>query len=625
MKWNLSVLAQNGAARALRVDAPVRAYSPVRGCSPMMGLLARDGAYAPEMGVSAHEAILHWGLLARDGADTPGRDCYCVDLVVLVGMDIASKFTSLESIRCFREEPHYFYMYANVIQTLNLWFPLTYFEDTILRLLNVAPSQFHLNSWAFVKVYELLCNALDLEPSLGVFFSFYHVKTLTPGRLVLVCAQPNKGLFKLFASNFKNYQDSFFRVRYGPQLSSLMYDTDGDYLFSFYWTEDPRAIKGVYDDVLTSFEKETITFLESFNLIDIKDLLRRETNVKRITNFIRRMKTVSDEEWMSYLAKSKAKKLQSDDIALPDDLLVVGETKGSKQKRRGDKVIRGDKVRPSQMATQDVGSFSPVANVAFEVSVSYSPQPNGGRALRSHSTGVIQTEDVQMDEFVVDGGVTFQTAGPPPAVAGIGSFVWGSSFDPAAFVESTLLGAGDLARFDSLTTSELRNLALSYEVKGTTLTHLLSARRDKEILEASSKKQWADEVDHLKKTHQEALAEVRGAHACDVAGLRKKHADEKASLQTKAAILEAEETTLEVLRNNLIVSLTQSRKDVSELEEDVDELEETNAALKQSMDDKYVDGFWSSIEQVKILFPELDPDMLAQVDVLKRIKDGKLI
>ncbi|GAU41042.1 hypothetical protein TSUD_280190 [Trifolium subterraneum] len=443
-------------------------------------------------------------------------------------MDTVSKFTSPESILRFREG---YSLYGDGEDELIIVEPVRAGElittDTILRLLNVAPSQFHLNSWAFVKGYELLCYALDLEPSLGVFFSFYHVKSLTPERLVSVCAQPNKGLFKLFASNFKNYQDSFFR--------------------------DPRAIKGVYDDVLTSFEKETIAFLESFNLFDIKDLLWRKTNAKRLTNFI-------------------PKKLQPDEIALPDDLLVG-------------------------RATQDVGSSSPAAYVAFGVSVSCSPQPSGGRVLRSHSTDVIQTEDVQMGKFVVDGGVTVRTAGPPPAVAGIGSSVWGSTFDPAAFVESTLLGTGDSARFDSLATSELRNLALSYEVKGTVLTHLLSARRDKEILEANSKvtraeqavtdaertvteikKQWADEVDRLKKTHQEALAEMRGAHGREIAELRKKHADEKASLRTKAAIL----------RNNLIVSLTQSRKDISELEEDVDELEETNTALKQSHDIKLI-------------------------------------
>ncbi|GAU25504.1 hypothetical protein TSUD_279880 [Trifolium subterraneum] len=254
------------------------------------------------------------------------------------------------------------------------------------------------------------------------------------------------------------------------------------------------------------------------------------------------MKTVSDEEWMSYLAKSKAKKLQPDNPTHPDDLLILGGTEGSKRKRRG------DRARPSQ----------------------------------SHSTSVIQTEDVQMGEFV-DGGVTVQTAVPPPAVVGVGSSVWGSSFDPAA--SSVVCPSGQ------------RNSGSEFE----------------------------DEVDHLKKAHQEELAEVRGAHACEIAGLRKKHAAEKTSLRTKAAIRETEVTNLDVLHNNLIVSLTQAGKDVWELVEDVDELEETNVAFKQSMADKYVDGFWSSIEQVKVLFPELDPDMLAQVDVMKRIKDGKHI
>ncbi|MCI86938.1 hypothetical protein A2U01_0108219 [Trifolium medium] len=50
-----------------------------------------------------------------------------------------------------------------------------------------------------------------------------------------------------------------------------------------------------------------------------------------------------------------------------------------------------------------------------------------------------------------------------------------------------------------------------------------------------------------------------------------------------------------------------------------------NEALKQSMADKYVDGFWSSIEQVKALFPDLDSEIMAQIDVLKKVEDGKLV
>ncbi|MCI71417.1 zinc finger protein, partial [Trifolium medium] len=55
-------------------------------------------------------------------------------------------------------------MYGDVIRSFNLWFPFTSFEDTILRILNIAPSQLHPNSWAFVKAFEIVCLGLDIEP-----------------------------------------------------------------------------------------------------------------------------------------------------------------------------------------------------------------------------------------------------------------------------------------------------------------------------------------------------------------------------------------------------------------------------------------------------------------------------
>jgi hypothetical protein len=43
------------------------------------------------------------------------------------------------------------------------------------------------------------------------------------------------------------------------------------------------------------------------------------------------------------------------------------------------------------------------------------------------------------------------------------------------------------------------------------------------------------------------------------------------------------------------------------------------------MADKYVDGFQAAIEQVRVLFPDIDGDVLAQADFLKKIEDGKLV
>ncbi|MCI84121.1 hypothetical protein A2U01_0105397, partial [Trifolium medium] len=45
----------------------------------------------------------------------------------------------------------------------------------------------------------------------------------------------------------------------------------------------------------------------------------------------------------------------------------------------------------------------------------------------------------------------------------------------------------------------------------------------------------------------------------------------------------------------------------------------------QSMADKYVEGFRSSLAQVKVLFPDLDQGVIAQADPLKRVEDGKLV
>jgi hypothetical protein len=87
-----------------------------------------------------------------------------------LSMEIFSKYTSEESVRDFRNDvmlsgsgreedvvidpvgskelvtgvntqvPHYFYMYASVVENLNLWLPFTEFELALLNALNVAPT-----------------------------------------------------------------------------------------------------------------------------------------------------------------------------------------------------------------------------------------------------------------------------------------------------------------------------------------------------------------------------------------------------------------------------------------------------------------------------------------------------
>jgi hypothetical protein len=135
-------------------------------------------------------------------------------------------------------EPAFSYTYTNFVKDFHLYFPFSDFQ--LSRTLNVAPTQLSPNSWSFIKAFELVCFGLDIsEPSVAVFFSFYQIKKLFPNSAVSLSSQPNRGLFGLYSSHYKNYNDTFVRVRGGERGRDVMYSSDDEPLFPFYWTTNP--------------------------------------------------------------------------------------------------------------------------------------------------------------------------------------------------------------------------------------------------------------------------------------------------------------------------------------------------------------------------------------------------
>jgi len=70
----------------------------------------------------------------------------------------------------------FFFMYTTVFKRLKLCLPFTGFEHTLLTEVNVALTQLHPNSWAFVRAFEILCNHLRHPPSVDVFLYFFEAK-----------------------------------------------------------------------------------------------------------------------------------------------------------------------------------------------------------------------------------------------------------------------------------------------------------------------------------------------------------------------------------------------------------------------------------------------------------------
>jgi hypothetical protein len=308
------------------------------------------------------------------------------------------------------DPPHYFLMYGAFVQTFNLWFPFTPFEVSLLNTLNVAPVQLHPNSWGFAKAYQIICLALGLTPNIGVFFSFYHIKSFTADRLVSLCALPHRTLFALYANNFKHYQDSFYRVRGGPNCQDVMYDSDGTPLFPFYWSPNPRLIKGSDADHLSFFEMETVAFLSSFDVLSTKELVRLETNPNGVVEYLskycldtftcssscgflefhanvfiifaEKMKTISDDEFASYLVRAKQKMAAPDSSVDPLSQVIVADKGKGKKRGRKDEVASGS--NKAARLEDDVETLGEQGDAGTQ---EHRPPPvaTGGRSTRSRT------------------------------------------------------------------------------------------------------------------------------------------------------------------------------------------------------------------------------------------------
>jgi hypothetical protein len=181
-------------------------------------------------------------------------------------------------------------------------------------------------------------------------------------------------------------------------------------------------------------------------------------------------------------------------------------------------------------------------------------------------------------------------------------------------------------------------LALGYEFKGFMLNYFLSARQEKDA-EAASKKfddkldemrqkmerSYAISVEELMESHRVALEKARATCESRIEALKKVYAQDRLTLERQLRASERDGRNLVKGRNALIVALAMAEDDAAGFEDEVVELEESINALKDAMGEKYAEGFAAALDQVNVLFPDLDEAVLSQVDLLKFVEDGKLV
>ena len=93
----------------------------------------------------------------------------------------------------------FFYMYMCHFSQLHVRLPLDGFTMGVLRALNVAPTQLHPNSWAYLQAFRILCQSLYLEPTPYAFLYFYDTRPRRPATWLSLISCPSISRLNAFS------------------------------------------------------------------------------------------------------------------------------------------------------------------------------------------------------------------------------------------------------------------------------------------------------------------------------------------------------------------------------------------------------------------------------------------
>ncbi|AES70118.2 hypothetical protein MTR_3g048220 [Medicago truncatula] len=467
-----------------------------------------------------------------------------------------------------------FHMYGAVLEEFGVRIPFTLFEMDVLRMLNVAPTQIHPNSWAFIRDFEILCDALDMVPSAGVFFHFYGMKGVDKGSWVPISAHPGKQLFPPFASNFKkDWKKSFLRVQASTDSTVSVASVAGEVKFPLGWTANPLAVSGYHYLKMTPYEQGVVGFLDRMRHTDIRKLLNKEGDSEDLELYLLPMLPLSGKERRKYLEALKEKNASGEHISCDPAGVIL--RKGAKKR-------------------DNPASFEPVAGGVDAMSEKIA---EGEVMVNEVNDATIFPQKKKMKTSRKGGGRALSVE----ADAAFEASFWHRDFNYRRYMEDNVpfsavdKDAAFHGKFDELVqdagTSALR-----------TLLYIRSMEKKHEVLE----KEYQDSVKDVEKFKHKAIAfEER------VEGLLK----EKAVLEKAVTDAEKEKSDWQVEKGELDAQNTKLKDD---LKKSKDEVENGKMALAGFFED----GFQRAKSQVAHFYPELD---LSGLDSLKFVQDGELV
>ncbi|QCD93360.1 hypothetical protein DEO72_LG5g1435 [Vigna unguiculata] len=209
----------------------------------------------------------------------------------IISRGVSGDIVSLERVSAIDRVCHgqegatekFFYMYMCHFSQLHIRLPFDDFTMGVLRALNVAPTQLHPNSWAYLQAFPILCESLYLEPSPYAFLYFYDTRPRRPATWLSLISRPSISRLDAFSQSFKHFKDGYFKVVVKEGGEPYFLNADGSTKFPFSWTNNPSRYKDMGVEELSSGDKEVVGMLLRFvDKLPTKGLVRVYNSVHPI-------------------------------------------------------------------------------------------------------------------------------------------------------------------------------------------------------------------------------------------------------------------------------------------------------------------------------------------------------
>ncbi|KAK2428825.1 hypothetical protein QL285_027313 [Trifolium repens] len=367
-----------------------------------------------------------------------------------------------------------------------------------------------------------------------------------------------------------------------------------------------------------------------------RDLLDAESAPAVLERYLKDMSTLTPAQRLKFVEKARAKKAQPDSKVDALNQLEVGERDRKKRKSSDARISILVKTSGPSPTTVDQA-----ANAEGEVK---SPSMKKSRTLswktkKDKDVVEVDKELYEVEDPVVKASPAAEKTVAEGSQAG-GASPWDPLFDLEVFLAKMVDMTGNSSRFNTTGSDELMRLALGYELKGLLLNYALASRQRAELGAAKEKKTLVEknltdlendvkatkeklenDVKSLKKKSEEEIAKLAKDHEEELAKANRDRESAVKTMNTIQGSLDAKDQRI----NTLIKDNEAALAELAVLRHEKAKWESEKESLEAVIGEQYEEGFQFALDMVKVLFPDIDQDLLGKADVMLTIEGDKLV